>query len=113
MTELEDHGPIAEPGRIGARDAVHDELAMLLRVAPRNVDVAQHRRVAIHGEAGIEIANAARAHDEALRFEAGQHGEKSGDGRILPAAGPAVKSRAGSRPGFRIVFANDPAHISP
>jgi hypothetical protein len=51
---------------------------MRLRTAPRHVDIAHDRRIAIHGEAGIQIRDLPRAHEKPLRFEAGQHGRSVG-----------------------------------
>src|SRR5262249_26701634 len=105
--ELEDDGPIAEAGRIFARDAVDNELAMLLRRAPRHVEIAQHGRIAIHGEAGVQVRDLPRADEEPLRLEAGQHGQNPApaasytDLRNMPATRAACSLSHWERGGVR------------
>jgi hypothetical protein len=61
---LEDR-PVAEAGRIVARDPVRDEAAMLGGVVPRAGDVPRHFRIAIHLDARVEIGEHARAQPSA------------------------------------------------
>ena len=77
---------------------VYDELTMLLRRAPRDLDVVEDRRIAIHGEAGVQVPDPTRANEEPLRFEAGQHGQESPRVFSLPSGEGRRRRRRGGVP---------------